>query len=178
MRFLQLLSLATGVASTAINPLARLNLKHPSTLLPAASLEPVNSSGKPLQPFGISDLYSESFVDSSSTYNRSLSCTSNPTTHSIKSLTRSLSVVFSDPNSNTSTICSKSWIDAHNSSTAPFTYVLCDDTGKDEDFQWQFTSYTSIQHFSVEFSHGWDDPTYVFSPGPSSRSPLHLLTSC
>ena len=76
MRFTQLLSLVTGVASTALNPLARLNLKHPSTLLPAVSPEPPSISNKPIQPFSISDLYSQSFVDSSTAWNRSLSCPS------------------------------------------------------------------------------------------------------
>jgi hypothetical protein len=43
--------------------------------------------------------------------------------------------------------------------------VLCDDTtGNDEDFEWQFTSYTGIQHFSIEFAHGWNDPAYVLPP--------------
>jgi hypothetical protein len=74
MRFVQLLSLAVGVASTALNPLARLNLKHPSTLLPDASPEPLGTSKKPIQPFTISDLYSQSLVDSSTAWNRSLSC--------------------------------------------------------------------------------------------------------
>jgi hypothetical protein len=81
MRFVQLLSLAIGVASTALNPLARLNVKHPSTLLPDASPEPLSTSKKPIQPFAISDLYSQSFVDSSTAWNRSLSCAT-PAPHS------------------------------------------------------------------------------------------------
>jgi hypothetical protein len=87
------------------------------------------------------------------------------TTQQDQTLTSAL-VVFSDPNSNTSTICSKSWLDTHNASSAPTAYVLCDDTGNNEDFEWQFTSYTSIQSFSIEFSHGWDDPACVSSTLP------------
>ncbi|KIN01689.1 hypothetical protein OIDMADRAFT_53214 [Oidiodendron maius Zn] len=160
MRFVKLLGLCVGVASTALNPLARLNLKRPSTLLPDVSPEPLRTSNKPVQPFSISNLYAQSFVDSSTTWN----------------------LVFADPNSNTSTVCSKSWIDSHNASAAPTTYVLCDDTGNEEDFQWQFTSYTNIQHFTIEFSHGWDDlndfpPPYSWVDMFSTQNSFNLTCS-
>ncbi|PSS16829.1 hypothetical protein M430DRAFT_59237 [Amorphotheca resinae ATCC 22711] len=149
MRFLQLLSLAGVVASTAINALARHNIRSPSTLPSEPALKPrriASTSGTTIQPFSISDLSAQSFSDPAST-----------------SWNRSLSFLFSDPNSNTSTICTHSWTDTRNSSSAPTSYVACDPTSNDENFQWQFTSYTSIQTFSIEFSHGWNDPAFNLS---------------
>lgn len=73
-----------------------------------------------------------------------------------------LPVVFADPNSSTNTTCSKSWIDTNGTSSAPTAYLQCEATGTtDETFQWQITTYSSIQAFSLRFVHGWNDPAYV-----------------
>lgn len=76
MRVVQFLSLAVGVASMALNPLSRLNIRHPSTFHPGVSPRPLRMTTKPIEPFSISDLYSESFAESEATWNRSLSCSS------------------------------------------------------------------------------------------------------
>lgn len=89
-----------------------------------------------------------------------------------------MSVVFSDPNSNSSTTCSKSWLDSpsQNTTGAPTAaYVLCAPTRTpDEDFEWTFTSYAGIQHFSIEFAHGWNDPACVPALPSTSRPPEHI----
>lgn len=76
MRVLHLLTLAVGAASTALNPLARHNIKRPSTLLSDAAVvpAPLRASGNPIKPFSISNLSTQSFLASGTTYNQSLSC--------------------------------------------------------------------------------------------------------
>ncbi|KAE8451948.1 hypothetical protein EG329_002112 [Mollisiaceae sp. DMI_Dod_QoI] len=75
---------------------------------------------------------------------------------------RSLSFVFADPNSNTSTICSQNWTDTANSTTAPMGpgYVVCDATNstQQEFFDWHFSTYTDLSDFSIEFAHEFSDP--------------------
>lgn len=84
--------------------------------------------------------------------------------HSLKfdhSLTRE--VLFTDLNSNTSSICATTWLQTNTNNNVPTEYVLCNEIGNEEIFQWHFVSYTSLKQFSIEFMHGWNDPAWVFS---------------
>jgi hypothetical protein len=76
MRVAQLISLAIGVASTALDPLTRHDINH--STLPDMAPQPIRTSGRDILPFSISDLYAQSFVASGTGWNRSLSCTSLP----------------------------------------------------------------------------------------------------
>lgn len=77
---------------------------------------------------------------------------------------RTLDFLFTDLNSNTSTVCTTSWTQTSTNSNAPMNYVLCKPTNNEEVFQWQFISYTSIKQFSIEFMHGWNDPADFAPP--------------
>ncbi|KUJ21107.1 uncharacterized protein LY89DRAFT_729907 [Mollisia scopiformis] len=84
------------------------------------------------------------------------------------SFNRSVSFVFNDPNSNTSTTCSTNWTDTATSSTGPMgpSYLVCTEPtapGKEQWFDWYFGSYTDHCHFSFELAHEWSDPA-VYPP--------------
>jgi hypothetical protein len=75
MRLLLLLSLVACVASTALNILARQNIRSPSTVLPDLAATPTRRRRGVTAPFIISHLYAQSLHDSAGTmWNSSLSC--------------------------------------------------------------------------------------------------------
>ncbi|CAG8955219.1 hypothetical protein HYFRA_00007235 [Hymenoscyphus fraxineus] len=90
---------------------------------------------------------------------------------SITTWNRTLSFLFTDLNSNTSTICTQSWSETSASkdpttnttipmtNNAPSQYVLCDYTGIEPDyFQWRFvSSYTTFGNFEIALAHTFRD---------------------
>ncbi|TAQ86491.1 hypothetical protein B7494_g5182, partial [Chlorociboria aeruginascens] len=93
--------------------------------LPAAP-QVTEAEAVTLENFVISNIYTNTFSDPTNTQ-----------------FNRTISFLFTDPNSNsTSTICTKSWTQTNSTNTYPTTYSLCDATGNDEAFQWKFDSLT------------------------------------
>jgi len=62
-----------------------------------------------------------------------------------------------DQNSNTSTICDASWTETSNSSTAPTSYIVCDEAAPNEEYQWYFKSYTNASEFEFQLAHEFED---------------------
>jgi hypothetical protein len=111
-----------------------------------------------IKDFLISDIYSHS-SHTSSISNNTLSCLYTQPRYGFI-LTVSV-VIFADPNDNTSTICTDSWVQTNNTNGAPTSYVLCDATGTNDFYQWYFSSYTNLSNFQIQFAHIFADPMYV-----------------
>jgi hypothetical protein len=69
------------------------------------------------------------------------------------------SVSWSDPNSNSSTCCTTSWLDSTNSTNYPTSYIFCDTTSSPETWQWYFSSYVSGSNFTLQLAHQFKDPS-------------------
>jgi hypothetical protein len=79
------------------------------------------------------------------------------------SYNRTITFHWSDPNSNTTTCCTESWIQTNTTNAYPHSYVLCDSTGFPEAFQWYFSAYTSLSNFTLQLGHEFLDPV-AFPP--------------
>lgn len=162
MRCFQVLSLIVGFAFV-------------SNALPQAPARRHVASKQAVSPTNsvlLKDFILSSFVATSTShavhhqYNRSMSCQFN--LRGQRSYHWLIIVVFSDPNSNTSTVCASKWTDGadSNSTTAHLgpSYLVCDTTNgtaKPEAFDWYFASYIDYSHFSLELAHSFSDPAYV-----------------
>ncbi|KAG9247619.1 hypothetical protein BJ878DRAFT_156744 [Calycina marina] len=134
MRF----ALLTIVLSYILMVQAALLPDFPSRVIPTTRMANLE-----LHPFQISHFYSNSYKESGQSWNRTLT------------------FLFTDPNANTSTICSASWTQTTRVTTPPTSYHSCYYNGNDEVFQWSFTAFKSLAQFSLVFRHAFKYPEYV-----------------
>ncbi|RDW60041.1 hypothetical protein BP5796_11647 [Coleophoma crateriformis] len=91
--------------------------------------------------FAVSDIYTTDFFSSQTAWNRTIT------------------FLFADNNSNTSTICTKSWTQSNTTNNYPTSYVLCDFTADNSDvFYFKFDTMTSLGNFTLELAHEFSDP--------------------
>ncbi|RFU35119.1 hypothetical protein B7463_g1177, partial [Scytalidium lignicola] len=162
MHFFNSLSLVLGLAltATAAQVPAHTSLQpstQPSLRTNNKQLHVVSKASRPIQDFLLTDFYVASFNDPHISFDRTIN------------------FVFTDPNSNTSTICSSFWTQSNtttatgNSTTNSTTnstspaipiggYVNCYGSSSPETFEFKFNTFNNLASFQLGLIHFWSDP--------------------
>ncbi|ESZ98018.1 hypothetical protein SBOR_1549 [Sclerotinia borealis F-4128] len=87
----------------------------------------------------------------------------------------SISFLFNDPNSNTSTACNDDFQGTASTTQFPTGWVPCNNNGNlMDDFYWQFTEYRNLTSFNIELIHAFVGSNNAGEVLRSAATPITL----